>query len=466
MRLKKNKHILSAICSGQWLIEEDYFKFMLSVADGEGNLQEAMAEKAEITEKKTVIQSAVKGTDVAVIPVIGPIIPRAAMFSKVSGITNLDDLNSMLDEALRNPDVGKILFYFDSPGGHATGINEFADKIYESRGIKPIEGYVSGTAASASFWLASAVDKLSIDATARLGSVGVVVAVPKNDDEVVEIVNSNSPKKRLDPEKKEDKAEYVRYLDSMADVFFEKLSRNFGIDDVAYVQEHFGKGGVRVGADAVKNRMAHEISSLQKVVDRLATESTVAPQDVAAPNTFQGVSFEEKVENEFVDTGGSMTKAELIEKHPELFNSIVEEAIEGKVEQAKFDSLEQDYTALQNDHKELVVANASMSKVLADNIFSASFDTSDLPVALKPKFEKLVDYKEFVAENGILDGEGYQKSVAAEIAEWSDAANFGQKEKEIAGLAADKSGDLADAETSSEEEADETIDRMLAYVSK
>jgi len=436
---------------------------MLSIADGEGNVQEAMVEKAENTEKKTVLQQVVQGTDVAIIPIIGPIIPRATMFSKVSGMNDLDQLNAEFDEALNNPEVGKILFYFDSPGGHATGINEFADKIYEARGTKPIEGYVSGTAASAAFWLASAVDRLSVDATARLGSVGVVIAAPKKNenDDYIEIVNSNSPKKRLDPEKEEDKAEYVRYLDSMAEVFFEKLSRNFGIDDVGYIKEHFGKGGVRVGADAVNNRMAHEVSSLQKVVDRLATKSTVAPQD----NT--NTRFEDSVEIEFVDTGGSMTKAELIEKHPELYNAIVAEACEGKVEQAEFDSVEQEFTALQNDHKELVMANASMSKVLAETIFSASFDTSDLPVALKPKFEKLVDHKTFIAENGILDAEGYKKALDAELADWSTAANFSaQKTEEIIGVGAKQADDPANANMEdTEAQEKEVSDRMLQYLS-
>ena len=240
----RNKHILSAICSSQWLIDESYFQLLLHVVNGEGDREEAMLVKEENERTRTVLQSAVTGTDVAIIPVIGPIIPRATTFSRVCGITDLDMLNSQFEAALADSAVGKILFYFDSPGGHATGINEFADKIYEARGHKPIEGYVGGTSASASYWLSSAVDRLSLDDTARVGSVGVVVAMPKSDGTYVEIVNSNSPRKRLNPENKEDKDEVVRYLDSMAEVFFEKLSRNFGINDVGFVKENFGKGGI------------------------------------------------------------------------------------------------------------------------------------------------------------------------------------------------------------------------------
>jgi capsid assembly protease len=464
----RNKHLLSAICSSQWLIDESYFQLLLQVVNGEGKLDEAMLVKEENEYAKTVLHRAVAGTDVAIIPVIGPIIPRATMFSRVCGLTDLDMLNGQFEAAMEDDKVGKILFYYDSPGGHATGINEFADRVYESRGTKPIWGYVGGTSASASFWLSSAVDHLAVDATARLGSVGVVVAIPKNDGTYIEIVNSNSPKKRLNPESKEDKAEVVRYLDSMAEVFFERLSRNFGIDDVAYVKENFGKGGIRVGSDAVDFRMAHEVSSLQKVVSRLATlgtakKSRTSMESVDEPQAT--VVLGETSENDFIDEGGIMTKAELKEKHPELYAAIEADAKAGMVDQSQLVAAEEQITQLKNDHRDLIMANASMSATLAESVFDASFAGSTLPKSLKPKFSKIVDHKAYVDEKGILDKESYKKAVDTEIAEWEAAGKFEDKDKEdkILGLPVDPKTD-ATGIAPEEDTVDDTAARMLAHL--
>ncbi len=185
------------------------------------------------------MSAAAQGTDVAIIPVIGPIIPRASGFSRVCGITDLDALNSQFQAGMEDDRIGKVLFYYDTPGGHVTGINEFSNTIFEARGRKPIEAYVGGTAASAGIWLCSAVDRISIDATARLGSVGVVAAMPKSNGEMIEIVNSASPNKRVDPEKEEGKKVIVSYLDAMAEVFFSTLGRNFGLSS-EYIKSNFG----------------------------------------------------------------------------------------------------------------------------------------------------------------------------------------------------------------------------------
>lgn len=463
--MTKNKHLLSAICSSQWLIDEAYFQLLLNVVNGEGNKDEAMLVREENDRARTVLQAAVKGTDVAIIPIIGPIIPRATAFSRVCGITDLDMLHSQFEQAINDDEVGKILFYFDSPGGHATGINEFSDRIFEARGQKPIEGYVGGTSASASFWISSSVDRLAMDATARVGSVGVVVAMPKNDGSYVEIVNSNSPRKRLDPEKADDKAEVVRYLDSMAEVFFEKLSRNFGIDDVAYVKENFGKGGIRVGSDAVKYRMAHEVSSLQKVVSRLAAMDTSKNSQIMAvvEDEIHAADDLGESQNEF-DEGGTMTKAELKEKHPDLYALIEAEARSGMVESSQLAASEQEVAQLKNDQRDLIMANTDMSKTLAETIFDASFDGSSLPKALKPKFAKLVDHKDFVAENGVLDAEAYKNAVNSEIADWVGAANFASEDAgSIKGLATDNSAEETGI-VAAEDAVDDVAARMLKHI--
>ncbi len=73
---------------------------------------------------------------------------------------HLDSFANDFQQALNNPAISNIILHIDSPGGMVTGVHECAEMIYQARGKKPMTAYVSGMAASAAYWLASAVMKL------------------------------------------------------------------------------------------------------------------------------------------------------------------------------------------------------------------------------------------------------------------------------------------------------------------
>ena len=91
----------------------------------------------------------------------------------------------------------------DSPGGQIAGISEFADQVAAAG--KPIVAYISDIGASAAYWIASAADQVIIRDTAAAGSVGVVATLrrDKKDNDRIQIVSSQSPRKRVDPETEE-----------------------------------------------------------------------------------------------------------------------------------------------------------------------------------------------------------------------------------------------------------------------
>jgi ClpP class serine protease len=213
--------------------------------------------------------------NVAVIPVIGPIFPRASMMTEMSGATALSLLQLDLAAAMNSDKVDSILLAIDSPGGAVSGVSSFSDMLYSVRGQKPLAAHVSGMGASAAYWIASAVDRISLDKTALVGSIGVVVGVPKqvepdgSGDMVIEIVSSGAPNKRPDPTTPEGYLEIQSSLDQLEAQFIGDVARNRGVS-VDQVRESFGKGGVVVGADAIGRKMADAVEPLDASIKRMS----------------------------------------------------------------------------------------------------------------------------------------------------------------------------------------------------
>jgi ClpP class serine protease len=59
---------------------------------------------------------------VAILPITGPIFPRANMMTEMSGATSISMLQNDYRAALDNADVGAIMLLVDSPGGQVPGI--------------------------------------------------------------------------------------------------------------------------------------------------------------------------------------------------------------------------------------------------------------------------------------------------------------------------------------------------------
>ena len=66
---------------------------------------------------------------VAILPITGPIFPRANMMTEYSGATSINTLTDDYRKALDSAEVGAIMLLLDSPGGAVSGINAFADIV-------------------------------------------------------------------------------------------------------------------------------------------------------------------------------------------------------------------------------------------------------------------------------------------------------------------------------------------------
>ncbi|TKD46083.1 S49 family peptidase [Azotobacter chroococcum] len=257
--------------SRPWLMLPDALDTLMAIADRQGDPEALEARLGKPLDNTRAVSLR---DGVAVIPVTGPIMRYANLFTRISGATSTQELATDLQAALDDPKVRAIVLNVDSPGGEATGINELADMIHAARGRKPIKAYVGGTGASAAYWIASAADEVVVDDTALLGSIGVVVevAIRKEADGIKRytITSSNAPNKRPDLDTEQGRAEVAKSIDALAEVFVAKVARNLAVDPEGVpVMGDFG--GLKVGAAAVDAGLAHRLGSLESLLTELAS---------------------------------------------------------------------------------------------------------------------------------------------------------------------------------------------------
>lgn len=240
---------------------------------------------------------------VAIIPIVGPIMRYASLFSAVSGVTSLQTLATDVTIALNNPSVSGILLSIDSPGGQVTGLANFAAMLYAARTIKPIETYAEGMCASAAYWIAAATRHITIERTAEIGSVGVVVSVPdptKTTSRELTFVSSQSPRKRLDAASEDGRNHYQQLADDTAAVFVEAVAtyRDLTVDQVV---SDFAEGGTLIGQRAVAAGMVDSLGTFEEVVQRMSQERF---RRMVPPRQATGAlsAFEDRLRRSFYET--------------------------------------------------------------------------------------------------------------------------------------------------------------------
>jgi capsid assembly protease len=266
-----HRRILEYLCCNHWAILPEVLQTILSIAQGENESPEALAERLGRPLQNT--RTVINREGVAVLPVSGPIFRYANVFTEISGATSVEILATDFRAALDDPDVRGIVLEIDSPGGQIAGISEFADQVANAG--KPTVAYISDLGASAAYWIASAADRVVIRDTAAAGSVGVVATLRRDKkDDRIQIVSSQSPRKRVDPETEDGRAVLQTVVDDIAAVFIASVAGFRGVD-VEDVMRNFGQGGLIVGDKAVTAGLADDLGSLESVIAGLAGTSIV-----------------------------------------------------------------------------------------------------------------------------------------------------------------------------------------------
>jgi capsid assembly protease len=264
-----HQRILEYLFSNHWAILPEVLQTILSIAQGENESPEAVAERLGRPLQNT--RTVINREGVAVLPVSGPIFRYANVLTEVSGATSVEVLATDFRAAEDDPDIRGIALDIDTPGGQIAGISEFADQIANAG--KPTVAYISDLGASAGYWIASAADQVIIRDTAAAGSVGVVATLRRDKkDDRIQIISSQSPRKRVDPETEDGRAVLQAVVDDIADVFIGRVASYRDVS-VEHVLEHFGQGGLLVGRKAVRAGLADGLGSLESIIAGLAGKS-------------------------------------------------------------------------------------------------------------------------------------------------------------------------------------------------
>jgi ClpP class serine protease len=209
---------------------------------------------------------------VAVIPVSGSLVHKFGHLQPFSGMTGYDGLIARVEDALADPTVNGLLLDFDTPGGEVAGCFDTARRLNQLRGVKPMAGISYDMACSAGMALFSGLDYRYTTATARTGSVGVVMAhvsyeeLLRNEGMEVTLIHSGAFKVDGNPyENLPDRvmAKFQSESDRIRNEFAEMVADQIGlsVSDVLATE-----AAIYTGSDAIDQGFADELVNGHEMV--------------------------------------------------------------------------------------------------------------------------------------------------------------------------------------------------------
>mgnify|MGYP003527454901 FL=1 len=198
---------------------------------------------------------------VKVIPIIGPLSKYSYIdWWNMVYVEGTQSLIEEIAEAQNESDTKAIVLYIDSPGGDVDGTFELAEVIRKSP--IPIYACVSGTCASAAYWIASQCTQIFVTAPeAEVGSIGVyIMHLDKSvmyeelmGIKITYVTSTDSPDKVVAPSNAplsdEDRAKLVAMIDPVKTNFIAAVKKGRG-DKLATDQPQIFQGGVFMAKDA------------------------------------------------------------------------------------------------------------------------------------------------------------------------------------------------------------------------
>jgi capsid assembly protease len=271
--------VVAYIQSEFWAIEPRAFETILSVVEAR-----VLGEARTVVPPTERPQPSTQGS-IAVLPIHGVLVPHADIMTDLSGGTSVVKLAAAFDAAVADPSVSAIVLAVHSPGGAIFGIPEFADRVYQARGTKPIVAIANMSAASGAYWIATQADTFAVTPSGEVGSIGVFTThedwskfwdskgISTTYIQAGEFKTEGHPHAPLSESAR---AYAQRRIDGYYTAFVDAVARGRHTS-AANVREAFG-GGRMVGAtDALARGMVDRIATLEQVISDLAV-STSAPR--------------------------------------------------------------------------------------------------------------------------------------------------------------------------------------------
>lgn len=273
-------NIVTKIKNTPWLILPESLAVILDIVDRRMNGEMLSDEEIRIrldsaAGSNRTKSSAEAGGGVGVIPLYGPIFPKADLMTEMSGATSVETFQKDFRSLLNNDMVQTIIMDIDSPGGSSDMIKEMGTEIYEAREIKPIYAVANTVAGSAAYWLGSQATKFYATPSAQVGSIGVYNV---HEDQSVKDANEGvkttyisagrfkvegNPHNPLSQEGLEYRQQTV---DKLYRGFVDAVAQGRGTS-TSNVEANYGQGRVLLADDAFAVGMIDGIQTLDAVID-------------------------------------------------------------------------------------------------------------------------------------------------------------------------------------------------------
>jgi signal peptide peptidase SppA len=215
---------------------------------------------------------------VAVVPINGALVHKSKVDANSNYLLGYNDMAARVEHAQDNPDIHAILKVWDSPGGEVQGAFEYAQRMLDLRGKKPMYSIADGMAASAAMLGASASDKLFITNTGYAGSVGVVMRhvdfsrALANDGIAVTHIFAGSHKVDGNPYEAlpaSVRADFQAEINSIYDMFVAAVAKHMSIDqDMVRATQ----ARVFMGKAAIDAGLVHGLTTTDALISELAAK--------------------------------------------------------------------------------------------------------------------------------------------------------------------------------------------------
>lgn len=328
---------------------------------------------------------------IGVIDVKGSLTSEDSFWNQLFGITSYNEIRNAIIEAVEDEDVNKIVLDIDSPGGDAAGVAELSEFIKKASNYKPIETYVSGSAFSAAYWIASATDRISGPRMSEAGSIGVLAVLAemteayKRQGVKLHVFRGGKYKAIGNPyEKLSDKSKSIIQgrIDKAESFFLDAVSENRDIPR-SKVKSQVGEGLTFFADEAVENGLMDEIISFDELFGRLikSGNSNSAGKKVLTEDLDM---MKKKVLTQEAVAAASAGASE------EVIETLLEDDTSAEAEEAEADNVEaaeeETETETAEDEQEETTASDEEEEVVEQR--EAASDDS-LVVFLKEEVEKL-----------------------------------------------------------------------------
>lgn len=286
-------HVLAAFASEYWAMEPEKLLAVIDllVMQAEGGKFSAEEIEARIAPQTAAAVARREGS-VAMIPLRGIISPRANLAANTStgGGTTAEGFARAVEAAANDDAVKAIVVDADTPGGNVLNVDEAAAAIAAVRGIKPIVVQVTGSLASAGYWIGSSADEIILSPSSQAGAIGVRTAYDditgklEQDGVSREIIAAGKYKGEglLGPLSDETRAYMQGRVDEYYGMFVNRVAAGRGVTADA-VRNGFGEGRM-LGADAaVREGLADRVATMNETLARFGVTSAAPKGRRLAP---------------------------------------------------------------------------------------------------------------------------------------------------------------------------------------